>query len=276
MPDTPVPTPCPNCGEPATGRFCSSCGSPLGAIACGACGTELARGAKFCHNCGTPVAVPGMTLPAAGAGAPTVAPAGEPSGTHGSSNAILWSVIAIALLALIAMVAGQHFARAGQSGGADAVAGADAGASPTGTAPDISQMTPDEQAQRLYALMNGFYTAGHMDSVQMFAPMATGAYQMLPSMSLGERYEYGRVELMTGNPHEAAAEADTILSLHPNHLLGLVLAAQAAKASNDAAAERRYLDRLAKAAPTEEAKKLPEYQDHADDIKAALALPRTG
>ncbi len=274
MTDTSVPSPCPNCGEPATGRFCSSCGSPLGAIACGACGAELARGAKFCHSCGTPVAPPGASH--AGAGAPTGAPADAPSGSSGSSNAILWSVVAIALLALIAMVAGQHFARAGQNGGDGAVASTDAGAASLGPAPDISNMTPDEQAQRLYTLLNGFYSAGHMDSVQMFAPMATGAYQMLPTMSLGERYEYGRIELMTGNPHAAAAEADTILKQHPNHLLGLALAADAAKASNDATAERRYLDLLAKAAPAEEAKKLPEYQDHADDIKAALALARKG
>jgi Double zinc ribbon len=270
MTDSPVPTPCPNCGEPATGRFCSSCGSPLGAIACGACGAELARGAKFCHSCGTPVALPGAAQPAA--------PAPPAAKTSGSSDAILWSVIAIALLALIAMVAGQRFARSGQSAGAATVSSTDAenAPAPMGTAPDISQMTPDQQAQRLYALITGFYTAGHTDSVQMFAPMATGAYQMLPSMSLGERYEYGRIELMTGNPEGAAAEADTILKAHPNHLLGLVLAAQAAKASNDSAAERRYLDRLAKAAPAEEAKKLPEYQDHADDIQAALAQARKG
>ena len=269
MPDSPVSpsAPCPNCGQPATGRFCSSCGSPLGKVACGACGAELASGAKFCHACGTPVALPGASAPAR-----EQTPAAPKS--SGSSDAILWSVIAIALLALIAMVAGQRFARSGQAGGAGTVAAADTGAQPMGSAPDISSMTPDEQAQRLYALMSGFYAAGHMDSVQMFAPMATGAYQMLPSMTLGERYEYGRLELMTGNPREAAAEADTILKQQPNHLLGLALAADAARASKDPAAERRYLDRLAKAAPAEQAKKLPEYRDHDTDIQAALAEAR--
>ncbi|OYV71807.1 MAG: hypothetical protein B7Z72_06160, partial [Gemmatimonadetes bacterium 21-71-4] len=91
MPDSAVPTPCPNCGQPATGRFCSSCGSPLGKIACGACGAELAPGAKFCHNCGTPVALPGA---AAAAPAAPAAPAGteQGAGAHkssGSSDAIL-------------------------------------------------------------------------------------------------------------------------------------------------------------------------------------------
>jgi hypothetical protein len=223
------------------------------------------------------VAVAGARHSIAPAGA--VEPGGPPAARPaGSSDAILWSVIAIALLALIAMVAGQRFARSGQNSGAGSVASADggggSGASPMGTAPDISQMSPDERAQRLYALMMRAFTAGHMDTVQMFAPMATGAYQMLDSMTVGERYEYGRLNAITGNPGLAAAEADTILKKHPDNLLGLVLAADAAHANNDAAAQQRYLARLAKAAPAEQARKLPEYQEHADDIKAALDQAR--
>lgn len=139
-----------------------------------------------------------------------------------------------------------------------------------GPAPDISQMTPDERAQRLYDRMMAAFENGHTDTVQMFAPMATAAYQMLDSLTLDQRYDLGRLSEISGNPTLAAAEADTILKLHPNHLLGLVLAAEARHASSDTAGERRYLDRLLKAAPAEEAKKLPEYQEHANDIKAAL------
>lgn len=268
MTESSTSSPCPNCGEPASGRFCSSCGSPLGAMACGACGAELAPGAKFCHGCGTPVAQPGV---AAGAAAAPRAPR-----SSGSSDAILWSVIAIALLALVAMVAGQRFARSGQNAdaGAGAVA-ADAGApSPMGAAPDISQMTPDERAQRLYDMIMGAYERGKTDTVQMFVPMGMGAFQMLDSLTLDQRYDLGRLGEVSGNPDLAAAEADTILKRHPNHLLGLILAAQAAKSSNNTAAERRYLDRLLKAAPAEQAKRLPEYQSHENDITAALEQAR--
>jgi hypothetical protein len=180
-------------------------------------------------------------------------------------------VVAIALLALIAMVAGQRFAQSGQTPNASSDGGASSGGIAMGPAPDISQMTPDEQAQRLHDLIMGAFSRGHLDTVQMFVPMGIGAYEMLPSLTLGQRYDLGRLGAVSGNTSLAAAEADTILKQHPDHLLGLVLAAQAADAMHDATAEHRYLDRLVKAAPAEQAKKLPEYQEHADDIKAALA-----
>ena len=72
----------------------------------------------------------------------------------------------------------------------------------------------------------------------------------------------------------ARAEADTILAQHPNHLLGLILAANAAHMRHDLAAERRYYDELASAAPAERAKQLPEYAEHANDITIALDARR--
>ncbi len=262
-------SPCPNCGEPASGRFCSSCGTPLGGVACGACGAELASGAKFCHKCGTPVALPGA--PAAAAAAPPPS-AGAPPGKSGG-DALPWAVAAIAVLALIAMFAGQRFARSGSSPGGSAGGAPATGAtmSPMGPAPDISQMTPQEQASRLYDRIMSAYEAGHMDTVQMFAPMAVGAYQNLGQLTLDERYDLGRVAEVTGAYPLAAAEADTILQKNPNHLLGLILAAQAARSLNQPAAEKKYLDRLVKAAPAEQAKKRPEYQQHEGEITAALA-----
>jgi Double zinc ribbon len=266
----PPTPPCPTCGAPASGRFCSSCGSPLGAIACGACQAELAPGAKFCHVCGTPVAVPGAT-PAPAAASPT------------RGDTLPWAVAGIAVLALIAMVAGQHLAQSGSPSGPQAVAAGDAGSAggagagsvPMGPAPDISQMSPEERAQRLYDRMMGWFEAGHMDTVQMFAPMATAAYQMLDTMTLDDRYDLGRIGVISGANVLATAEADTILRQHPNHLLGLILASEAAGARNDTAVERRYLDRLLKAAPAEQAKNLPEYRAHQNDITAALARART-
>ena len=264
--------PCPNCGEPATGRFCSSCGTPLSGVACGACGAELAPGAKFCHKCGTPIALPGA------APAPVAAaPAGDgATASRSGGDALPWAVAGIAFLALIAMFAGQRFARGGpaSNAGMGAVASADGGMAPGGPAPDISQMSPEERASRLYDRMMSAYEAGHTDTVQMFAPMATAAYQMLDSLTLDERYDLGRLGEISGAYTLAAAEADTILKKNPNHLLGLILAAEAAHSLNDSAGEKKYLDRLVKAAPAEQAKNRPEYQEHQNDIKAALDQAR--
>lgn len=234
-------------------------------MACGACSAELAPSAKFCHRCGTPVGAPGV--PVRDSAAPVA------RATSGASDAILWSVIAIALLALIAMVAGQRFARSGQSDGGNAAA-ADAAAPAMGAAPNISQMSPEERAQRLYDRMMAAFEHGHMDTVQMFAPMGLAAYQMLDSLTLDQRYDLGRLAEISGNPALAAVEADSILKADPTHLLGLILAAQAAHSNKDAAAERQYLDRLVKVAPAEQAKQLPEYQLHQNDIKAALDAAR--
>lgn len=255
--------PCPNCGEPASGRFCSNCGTTLGGVACGACKAELAPGARFCHVCGTPVATPGALLAAA-----STAPA-APAATGGNKNLPL-AIVGIAFLAVVAIVAGQSFARAGSSGApAGAMGGGDAPAA-MGAAPDISQMSPDERASRLYDRIMAAFEGGHMDTVQMFAPMATAAFEMLDSMTPDQRYDLGRVGEISGANALATAQADTILQQSPDNLLGLILAAQAAHSRNDTAAENKYLARLVKAAPAEQAKNRPEYQEHQNDIKAAL------
>ena len=68
----------------------------------------------------------------------------------------------------------------------------------------------------------------------------------------------------------ARAQADTILASNPKHLLGLILAANAARMRKDAAAERSLHDKLVAAAPAERAKQLPEYATHENDITIAL------
>lgn len=234
-------------------------------MACGACNAELAAGAKFCHSCGTPVAAIPMT---------TQPPATAAVAAAGGSNLPL-AIVGIAFLAVVVIVAGQSFARAGSSGGPTGGMSAGGGSvAAMGAAPDISQMSPRERAARLFDRMMGAFEAGHMDTVQMFAPMATGAYEMLDSLTLDDRYDLGRLGEISGANALATAEADTILRQNPNHLLGLILAAQAAHARNDTAAEATFLARLIKAAPAEEAKNRPEYQAHQIDIKAALDQAR--
>jgi tetratricopeptide (TPR) repeat protein len=245
---------CPSCGASAAGKYCAECGAPLQGASCPACRAPLTPGAKFCHRCGTP------------AGAQqAVAVAAEPTGV---GNALPWAVAGIAMLALIALAAGQRFSRS-----ATATAGSAApsvGAAVGQRAPDISSMTPVERAERLYDRVMTLAERGRTDSVRFFMPMAIQAYEAIGSLNADQRYDLGRLAEVGGNATVAAAQADTILRADPRHLLGLLLAARAANLRNDRPAARGYLERLARAEPTERARQLPEYLLHQNDIEAAL------
>ncbi len=227
----------------------------------------MSPGAKFCHRCGSPV----------GAADPRV---GE---QRSFSSALPWGVAAIALVAIVALVAGQRFGRT-SSGAPSAVpdnaaeamsaAAPFAGATGNGQAPDISNLTPAEAAVRLYNRVMEAHENGRADTVQMFAPMAITAYQMIGNPNLDERYDMGRIAAVSGNETLARAEADTILAKHPNHLLGLILAGNAAHLRKDTAAERKYYDALHAAAPAERGKQLEEYVTHENDITIALDARR--
>jgi hypothetical protein len=249
---------CPACQSAATGKYCSNCGAPLAGAQCGACQTALTPGARFCHRCGTPAT-------AAASDARLTPPT-----QRGLGSALPWAMAAIALVALIALVAAQRF---GRSGAATAIASADApAAAQAGPAPvDISQMSPEERAERLYDRVMSLNERGRTDSVQFFAPMAMQAYVMLGSLNADQRYDLGRIAAVSGATEIAKAQADTILATQPQHLLGLMLAADVAAQSGDRAAETAYIRRFAAAAPRERAKQLREYQQHVAEIDARLA-----
>jgi len=224
-------------------------------VTCAACGAQLSRGVKFCHRCGTP--------------------AGQDAGRdeRSFSSALPWGVAATALVALVALVAGQRF---GRSASADAAPTQTAAIPdrPGGQPPDLSSMTPADAAARLYDRVMSLHERGRADSVQMFAPMAIQAYEMIGKLNLDQRYDMGRIAAVAGDQDVARAQADTILAEHPNHLLGLILAGNAARIRKDAAAERSYHDQLVAAAPAERAKQLAEYTTHENDITIALDAKR--
>jgi hypothetical protein len=210
-----------------------------------------------------------------------------PRGTSGEK--LPWAVAAIALLTVVALVAGQNF-RAQRPGstldapsnalpqaGLDdrAVGGGGGGGGdappPAGRAPDISSMTPAERASRLFDRVMRYDEQGKRDSLETFAPMAMVAYEMVGPLDADQRYDLGRIGEVSGNYLVAKAQADTILRARPTHLLGLVLAA---RMSPDPTVARAYERRLLDAAPAELAKPLPEYERHRNDIEAALAAAK--
>jgi hypothetical protein len=245
---------CPTCGAPATGKFCSECGTTLGLPSCASCGAGLIDGAKFCHRCGL----------AAGSAAP-------PNERRAGSGASMpWIVAAIALLAFIALIAGQKFgANRPEPAADDQTAQVPASVGP-GRAPDISQMSPAERAIRLHNRILTFKEAGKQDSVMMFAPMGIAAFEMLGNLDVDSRYDLGMIGWASDNVAIAKAQADTILQQNKNHLLGLILAARAAQMENKAADERGFYQRLVAAEASERPKALPEYVTHDNDIVLAL------
>lgn len=264
-------TACSVCGTGGTGRFCANCGATLTSGKCAACDTPLSPGAHYCHRCGKPV------------GARSAAPATA----TGSSSSLPWAVAAIALLALLAMSAGRFFnANKGSSLDAPVNAlpqaglddrGATSGDDPSDggiRAPDISSLSPQERADRLFNRVMLLNSQGKNDSVLFFAPMAISAYQMLSPLNNDQRYDMGRIAEVAGALPLAKAQADTILRSTPNHLLGLILAARIVSLSADSTARRQYESKLLAAEKDEMQKKLPEYDRHQDDISAALADAR--
>ena len=189
--------------------------------------------------------------------------------------ALPWAVAGIALLAVVSLVAGQRFARARpeavspQSGMSAGIA--DAQAAP---APDISNLTPEEQAERLFNRVMTSFEQGDTARVQFLAPMAVQAFERLPRKTADQRYHLGRIGAITGVADLASIQADSILRQDGNHLLGLLLAAQGARMRGDEGTARGYDRRLLAAFPAEERRALPEYAQHTNDIARAIAVAR--
>ena len=224
---------------------------------CTACGTELAAGSRFCHRCGAAVDGTRASAPAA-----TAAP--------GLSKALPWSVLALALVALIALVFAQNDLRPVPPEMGSAPLGGPMG----GVAPDISSMSPQERADRLFNRVMSLASEGKADSAAFFSPMALGAFDALAPHNAHQRYDIGLIALVSGRPELAAAQADTMLTQRPTHLLGLALAIRAAEARRDAAARAAFQRRLIAAEQAELATGLQEYGDHNSDIIEAVRAAR--
>ncbi|MEO7104154.1 MAG: hypothetical protein ABI311_12235 [Gemmatimonadaceae bacterium] len=212
------------------------------------------------------------------------------------ANTLPWAVAAIAFLTLFAMLASKGFnSKRGSSvdapmnalpnptvdvgaAGGDVAAGDApfAGSGAAGArAPDISNLSPTDIANRLFDRVMRLNDQGKADSVAFFAPMAVQAYQMVESeqghpLDADQRFDVGRIGEVAGALQIARAQADTILQQQPDHLLGLILAAQAAKLSGNTSAYTEYKSTFERVKKRELAKNLPEYKRHQADIDTGV------
>ncbi len=134
--------------------------------------------------------------------------------------------------------------------------------------PDISQMTPEERANRLFNRVMILAEAGKTDSVRFFLPMALGAYGQLAQLDADARYHIGLLQLAGGDVEAALAQADTIQRSIPTHLFIYVLRAHAYQQRGSTQLERRAYADFLRNEPAETARNRPEYNDHSDALKS--------
>jgi hypothetical protein len=217
-------------------------------MTCHACGATLSDGARYCHKCG----------------ASTQAPA------TGWRVGLPWGIAGLAVGALIGVLAMRGSGGAAGSAAPDTPVAPFAGGGTTGGvgAPDISQMSPEERAQRLFDRVMRLDEAGKSDSVQFFLPMALGAYQQLPALSLDAHFDVGLLKLAGGDAAGALAEADTIHREIPTHLFADLLRARAFEAQRNTRGARAAYQSFLKNEASERARRRPEYADRSGLLDA--------
>src|SRR5881296_1980435 len=214
-------------------------------MSCHACGAAVAATARFCHKCGAQVG--GAQAAGWRAGLP-------------------WGVAGIAVGALLTVLALRVGAGSREQG-----AGVEAGAPAPGSllpAPDISQMSPEERATRLYNRVMILHSQGKADSAEFFLPMALQAYAMLPALDVDGRYHIGVLDLTGDDDAGALAQADSIRRAVPTHLFAAMLRARALELRRDAAGARRAYAEFLRNEAAERARRRPEYAEHKDNLDA--------
>jgi hypothetical protein len=254
---------------------------PAGGGFCHQCGTALMAGARFCHVCGTTTAA---ASGAASTAAATVQPrktlppelaATDPAPRGGSI--VPWAIAFIALLAIVGALMGRDST---ESTSAVAAAPPATGGAPnapfangaTGPAPDISNMTPTERAQRLFDRIRTAAQAGDSARVNTFLPMALAAYDMIPpgEKTADDRFSQATLAELAGAPELVRAQADTILSSRSTNLLGLILRVRHALMTGNDAALTAARAALLAAQPAEMASPRPEYAKFQGAIAQAV------
>jgi hypothetical protein len=214
-------------------------------IDCQTCGTELAPAARFCQRCGARVSADPR-----GAGAGWQA--GIPWAAGGAAIGVILTLLVLR----------------GSPGGAPVTLDGPAAQIGSGGAGDISQMSPEERATRLFNRVMRLDEEGKADSVAFFLSMALQSYAMLPGQDPDSRYHVGLLELAGDNYAGALAQADSIHQMSPAHLFTFVLRARVARERNDSAALRRAYADFRRHEREERARGRPEYADHASQLDA--------
>ena len=234
---------CPNCGMPATGKFCNNCGTALRHPEC-ACHTPIPAGNAYCHECGAPVA-------------------GGADGGSGSSKPWIAAGGIAAVIALAAVVW--------------ATAARPPAPTPTLSSQlDLSMMTPQQQADSLFNRVMWAHQRGDYAEVGTFAPRAREAYRRLGPLSNDARLHVGVLYSVGGPMEMALVHADSLEIGVPGHLFSAMLRGGVARVQGDTAALHRAYGAFLEHYDSEMQSGRTEYQDHATAVEAFLTEARSG
>ena len=151
-----------------------------------------------------------------------------------------------------------------------------AGTRPGGSPPDLSTMTPREQADRLFDRLMQEHTAGNTDQVTFFSPMALQAYEMIGALDADARYHVGLIHsLARGGGEAALAQADSLDREIPGHLFTFMLRAGVFQVTGEAEAVQRNYEGFLENHDRELAAGRPEYDIHSPAVAAFLGEART-
>jgi len=270
---------CPECGEAATGNFCQNCGTDLGGRFCNQCGEQIPAGSKFCAHCGAQLAPGAVHLgrsqfaAATAAADRSTAPAdavrvgGQRAQRREVAREVVtgqnlpWWIAGAAMFVLILFV-GMSMVRPGPGLVPTTSGPAPAAAAGGGVAPDISNMSPIEAADRLFNRVMQATSAGDSAQAQGFLPMAIAAYQRARPLSLDATFHLSMLNRTAMNLEAALDTALEILEQDPDHLLGLAAAAEAAIELGELDEAEVHYRHLAEIYDAEIQRALPEYDQH--------------
>lgn len=230
---------CPKCGHESDGAFCPQCGTALRTGHCASCGAKLAPGARFCTKCGEPVARRG--------------------GGFRSPTPWIAAAAVLAILVVAFMLPGwledtptppPPVVNPGAAPGAGA-----AGSDPLAGGP---RAAGDQLFNRVMETAAQGDTAG----ARFFIPMALQSYEMAAPLDADAFYHVGLLHLVNADPEAARSTAELVLTSSPNHLLLLIVAANAEAAMGNDAAARTFYQRFLDHYEEEIGRSLQEYLDH--------------
>lgn len=237
---------CPVCGSETDGAFCAECGAPQEGAKCRACGSPLLPGANYCTQCGTAVREAPRT------------------------NPIWYAVGGVLILAILATVLLPAIRESKNGRGTDDrapisqfEAPVEAAAAQQTAAPPPLSDNPRENADRLFNRIMQETVNGDTARAKFFLPMALQSYEAVGALDADGLYHLGLLQNLDGDYRAARATAEKILASAPHHILGLSIAASAARESGDVAAARKYYEKLLAGFEIESKVDRPEYRDHA-------------
>lgn len=178
-----------------------------------------------------------------------------------------WGWVAGGLVLAFVFVLGLLVGK-GRGGASAAPEGGPASSGAPVAAPDISNLSPQEQFDRLYDRIMRASSSGDAATVQQFSPMAISAYGLLDSVDIDSRYDVAVIKLHIGDIAGATALADTIVRTSPTHLFGYMLRATVARFGGDSAAARTARGAFLRNYAAEMRKGRGEYEEHRSAIEA--------